>query len=91
MAAIYDIVQIVKPGTPCSYPIGPDNDRWLRDPIDGSSLTVAAWGNHGSHMGRASSVRKSLGPDLHILRITKQGQPEHPLFLPSNLKPVDWK
>ena len=71
-------------------PIGPDNDRTLADMAECAGVIVAAWGVHGIHLNRDKEVRKIL-PHLHYLRLTKEGFPGHPLFLPKELKPVQWK
>jgi hypothetical protein len=69
-------------------PIGPANDATLErlagDPAH--QLVVAAWGVHGAHMGRAADVlaRGLLGPRIHALRVTKDGYPWHPLYLPAS-------
>lgn len=66
-------------------PVGPDNDSWLKDIANWCSLVICGWGAHGSHRGRDIEVRKLLqGLELHCLRLTKQGQPNHPLYLPKN-------
>ena len=70
-----------------SDPIGEQNDSWLRSLSVGAPITVAAWGNHGEFMGRSEAVSEMI-PILHCLRLTKRGQPTHPLYLPKNLKPV---
>ena len=46
-------------------PIGPDNDAWLERLAAQSGLVVAAWGNHGAHLGRAARVRDLL-PGLSL-------------------------
>lgn len=71
-------------------PIGPENDTWLRRLQQEAKLTVAVWGNAGSHRNRYTEVM-SLFPNLTCLRITKQGQPGHILYLPSDLKPFPYK
>lgn len=43
--------------------------------------TVAAWGNHGLHLDRWLFVSELI-PELWCFRITKAGQPEHPLYMP---------
>lgn len=71
-------------------PIGPENDRYLRAVAAGAGIVVAAWGTIGTHLGRAAAV-KAILPDLHVLRLTKDGHPGHPLYLPKHLKPVPWR
>jgi hypothetical protein len=70
-------------------PVGPDNDRVLIQAAREASVVIAAWGVHGIHRSRDTRVRELL-PDLHYLRLTKTGQPGHPLYLPKNLRPVPW-
>jgi len=71
-------------------PIGPANDQTLRDLAEGAGVIVAAWGVHGSHLGRDADVRAML-PRMHYLRLTKAGYPGHPLYyLPKTLTPTEW-
>ncbi len=70
-------------------PVGPRNNRFLRELAGQADLVVAAWGTHGSFKGRDTQVRAML-PELHYLRLTKRGQPAHPLYLPKALRPVPW-
>lgn len=67
-------------------PVGPGNDRWLRRLVDASTLTVAAWGNHGAWRERADRIRSRF-PALYCLRLTAAGEPAHPLYLPKHLTP----
>jgi len=71
-------------------PIGPDNDRAFLDMAKCAGVIVAAWGVHGAYRQRDEQVRKML-PHLHYLRLTKEGFPGHPLFLPKELQPVKWE
>lgn len=68
-------------------PVGPDNDRWLIRLAGESALVVAAWGNHGAHLGRSSALRAML-PDLHCLAVNRSGEPAHPLYQPARRRPV---
>jgi hypothetical protein len=70
-------------------PTGPDNDRVLLTAHAKAAVTIAAWGCHGTHGGRHNAVRAML-PRLHYLRLTKDGHPGHPLYLPVSLLPVEW-
>ena len=74
---------------PAAEPIGAGNDDWLIRLHEESALTVAAWGNHGGFLDRSSSVRSIL-PDLHVLRLTKHGEPQHPLYVPRDAVPLSW-
>jgi hypothetical protein len=70
--------------------IGWENDHTLTTLARGAGVVVAAWGAHGTHKRRDQSVRL-LVPDLHYLRLTKDGHPGHPLYLPATLRPVKWE
>jgi len=71
-------------------PIGPENDRSLQELADGAGLVLAAWGVHGTLGGRDAEVLRLL-PELQILRLTRDGHPGHPLYLPAGLKPQPWR
>ncbi|HEY4037312.1 MAG TPA: DUF1643 domain-containing protein [Burkholderiaceae bacterium] len=73
-----------------AQPIGRSNDRWLQRLAADSSRVIAAWGNHGSLMGRAEQVRALLGP-LYVLSLTQQGQPRHPLYVPGSARSSLWR
>jgi Protein of unknown function (DUF1643) len=53
------------------------------------AMTVCGWGNGGAHIGRGVDVRRMLH-NPHCLRLTKDGHPSHPLYLPASLQPVEW-
>ena len=67
-------------------PIGRDTDAVLVALAKDAGVVVAAWGNHGLHRGRGLEVIALL-PQLHCLKVTKAGQPSHPLYLSKALKP----
>jgi hypothetical protein len=72
-------------------PIGPDNDRHLVEQARPAPLVVCGWGNHGPLRGRAAAVLglfRREGIALHCLRLSKDGHPCHPLYLPGDLKPI---
>ena len=71
-------------------PIGPANDRWLKQLHRESTLTVAAWGNHGKYLNRSDQVLRSL-KSIFYLQINKTGEPAHPLYLKGSLKPKKLK
>lgn len=70
-------------------PIGPLNDKALVEASAQATLAIAAWGAYGTHLQRDAAVRK-LVPHLHYLRLTKDGHPGHPLYLPASLQPQAW-
>jgi len=71
-------------------PIGVDNDKWLISESMRAGVIIAAWGNHGSYLGRDEEVRVMLH-DLHYLALTKSGKPKHPLYLKKDLMPKKLK
>jgi hypothetical protein len=70
-------------------PVGWENDAYLRRLAGEAGVVVAAWGTHGTYKGRDQSVRL-LVPGLHYLRLTINGHPGHPLYLPASLRPQPW-
>ena len=71
-------------------PVGPKNDLWLRKLAHQADLVVAAWGNHGRFMDRASAVSAQL-PAMHCIRLNGSGEPAHPLYLPKHLTAQPWQ
>jgi hypothetical protein len=67
-------------------PIGPDNDRHIREAAVRADMVIAAWGVHGELRGRGAAVRAMLG-DVRCLGVTKDGHPKHPLYLPKTAQP----
>lgn len=66
-------------------PVGLNNDHYLKEVARIAGRTVAAWGNHGSHMNRGTRVKLMLtGENRSLLcfKLTKERQPEHPLYQP---------
>lgn len=71
-------------------PIGPENDINLRIADEMSNMVVAAWGASYCYLlDRDTEVRK-LFSRMYVLRLTKHGHPNHPLYLPGNLTPTLW-
>ena len=75
-------------------PIGPENDRRIVECAMASALVVCAWGAHRTIARRAATVlgliRESDKTPM-VLRTTKDGHPCHPLYLPADLSPVEWR
>lgn len=70
-------------------PIGPDNDRTVESLAEQAGVVIAAWGADGVFLKR-DTYAKLFVDRLHYLRLTKNGHPGHPLYLPGDLKPQVW-
>jgi hypothetical protein len=68
-------------------PIGLENDQYLVDHATQAEMVIAAWGCHGKHLNRDAQVINMLS-NLYCLKLTKGGSPQHPLYLPRELKPI---
>lgn len=69
-----------------SDPVGPDNDSWISRTVAAEDIgpVVAAWGAHVDP-GRARQVLGLLRHHtVYCLGTTIQGEPRHPLYLPSD-------
>lgn len=68
------------------------NDEWLRMSVTESVITICAWGDKANMelARRAHGVMRTLGP-LYAMRVTKLGNPQHPLYLPGDTKPLEWR
>jgi hypothetical protein len=83
--------------TAAAAPVGPDNDRHIREAALETQLIgsfiICAWGVHGKHNGRGDTVSRLLageGFDLLSLDETRDGHPRHPLYLPAGCKPLPY-
>lgn len=77
-------------------PIGPDNEAYLRRIFEwaapGGGPVICAWGAHGKHRHRDWCVyhmmlNLEVAP-LCLPRKRKPNKPNHPLYLPGDLKPA---
>lgn len=76
-------------------PVGPENDAWLLKVAESAQLVICAWGNDGAHLSRSAYVVQMLRrkPQIKLSRLgplTNLGHPRHPLYLRSDLVPVDF-
>ena len=72
-------------------PVGPDNDRWIREVLPRCAKVVCGWGTRGVYRRRDNTVLeliRSLGHEPLALAVTKKGYPGHPLYLPTDLRPA---
>lgn len=70
-------------------PLGAENDEWIQRLQKTAALTVAAWGNHGRHLGRGEATRRLLKKPS-TLGLTKLAQPRHPLYVHGATQPQPW-
>jgi hypothetical protein len=83
--------------TQVADPIGPENDRHLQQMALDAALVVFAYGKPKTRILKARGLevalmlKSSLKIKPHILRLTIDGTPYHPLYLPETLKPTLWK
>ena len=71
-------------------PLGFENDRVLLAMSSQAAIAIAAWGTDGPCKARDQAVRRLI-PRLHYLRLTKDGHPQHPLYLPTKIRPTAWR
>lgn len=73
-------------------PVGPDNLATVRYWATHCDLFVAGWGNNVRERDAfvLRTMLRQAGVTIHVLRVTGKGHPEHPLYLPSSLRPVTW-
>lgn len=76
-------------------PVGPDNDETLRSLAEyDSDLIVFAWGANKAVRSRGLIVEELVaaeGRTSHCLRRTKEGRPEHPLYVHGEVQPEVWR
>jgi hypothetical protein len=73
-------------------PVGDDNDKYIKQRCRGAGIIVCAWSAMGDYLNRGHIVREMLGGrySLYHLGLTANGEPKHPLYLPSNVEPILW-
>lgn len=81
-----------------SDPVGEFNDECIAKACFESDIIVAAWGSHAKPE-RRDAVLKLLQDKpyirnrggIQVLKLTKSGEPGHPLYLKADLKPMAWR
>jgi len=74
-------------------PVGEGNDTAILAAGAAADIVVAAWGTHGKLRGRGAEVQALLqehGVEINVLRTTRDGHPNHPLYLHGDLRPRRW-
>lgn len=70
-------------------PVGNANNFWLRNAIEhANGCVIAAWGTKGGD--RAQVIRDRYKGKLSCLKITKDGHPQHPLYLPTDSEVIPY-
>ena len=91
MCNVYTLVSTDPEGLNSPTPIARAAPLAMRVIRKKCPMVIAAWGNQISLVNgwedRLARIKEELFP-LHCLGITKQGQPRHPLYLPSNTLPI---
>jgi hypothetical protein len=78
-------------------PVGPDNDAHITEMAKGAAVVIFAYGNpkhmqlrsRGLTLARLLLEKANVKP--HVLRLSNDGTPCHPLYLRKTLNPVEWK
>lgn len=71
-------------------PVGPDNDRYIREFCPPGTPVICAWSQDGSFKNRGNEVYgliRECGGVPYYLKLTK-AEPWHPLYLPASLTPI---
>lgn len=74
-------------------PVGEGNDEAILEAALEAGDVVCAWGADGGHLERAETVLKTLeanGVQFWSLKLTVDGHPWHPLYLPNDTVPTPW-
>ncbi len=76
-----------------SDPVGPANDRLIRESCNWADQIICAWGTHGAYLDRGTQVSDMLlstGRPLFHFGLTKSGHPKHPLYIAYEKRPELW-
>jgi hypothetical protein len=73
-------------------PVGRENDRWIVKAATNrqDDMVLCGWGSHGSLRDRDKEVLDLLKLSRinpHVLKLTRGGQPAHPLYIGYNTMP----
>lgn len=74
-------------------PFGPENERHIKERCAGR-IVVCAWGTNGVYMGQDRRVLTwlhNVGATVSALKITANGHPSHPLYLPKTCTAREWQ
>jgi hypothetical protein len=75
-------------------PVGPENDGSLAAMAKRADIVVLAYGQPPKPLrapaNHVVSMLRDEGVRLTYLRLSKDGTPRHPLYLPGSLAPLEW-
>jgi len=76
-----------------SDPVGPENDFHLSEMMKRTKDIVCAWGNNAKskRVYEFLDIAHNAGARLWCLSITKQGQPQHPLFVKADTGLIEFR
>lgn len=75
-------------------PVGPANDTTISACVSAPHvcLVVAAWGAHITNQREREMVKLvSEHRNIHVLGLTKDGHPKHPLYIKGDTTPTLWR
>ena len=66
---------------------GGPNDQAIKRMREIATLVLVGWGTWGIHASsRAEDVLALVGEPVHCLKVTRKGEPAHPLYMPADSK-----
>ena len=74
-------------------PIGPENDKIIKESIMWSDIIICAWGNLGNYLNRDIVIKRhllELKKPCFYFGLTKKNQPKHPLYVPYSTQYNAW-
>jgi hypothetical protein len=70
--------------------VGIENDFYIGEAIQRAAVVICAWGCFKPASERARAVLQMI-PKPHYLKLGKDGDPCHPLYLPADLMPMPYE
>lgn len=71
-------------------PVGPQNNKYLKEMARKVEVVVFAWGNHGKYMGRDKKIIRMFKKGKCIGQ-NSNGSPKHPLYIAADLDLKEFK
>lgn len=72
-------------------PIGVENDKYIQEAAAESELIICGWGDQGTHMQRDEAFWRLVPRYMcRHLKLTRRGQPWHPLYVRYSEQPKPW-